>query len=41
LIGRATLNGKFIVDVATGNPLLEEEKLRSEALQRNIQEEQV
>lgn len=41
LIGRSTLRGKFIVDVATGNPLLEEERRRSAELQTNIIEEHV
>lgn len=41
LIGRATLNGKFIVDVSQGSPLLDEEKQRSMQLQANIIEEHV
>ena len=41
LIGRSTLTGKFIVDVAKGNPLTEEEWRRSSELQANITEEHV
>ena len=41
LIGRATLNGKFIVDVQKGSPLREEEARRSEALQSDIKEEHI
>lgn len=39
LIGRSTLNGKFIVDVSLGSPLREEESKRSEALQAAIVED--
>lgn len=39
LIGRATLAGKFIVDVQLGSPLLEAEKERSQKLQTKINEE--
>lgn len=41
LIGRSTLQGKFIVDVATGTPLRDEERRRSAELQTNITEERV
>lgn len=41
LIGRATLNGKFIVDVQKGSPLREEEARRSAKLQSGITEEHV
>lgn len=41
LIGRATLNGKFIVDVQKGSPLRKEEAMRSAALQSEIREEHV
>ena len=41
LIGRATLNGKFIVDVQKGSPLREEEARRSESLQSDIKEEHI
>jgi hypothetical protein len=41
LIGRATLNGKFIVDVSQGSPLLDEEKQRSIQLQDSTTEEHV
>ncbi|NCU30118.1 peptidase [Candidatus Saccharibacteria bacterium] len=41
LIGRATLNGKFIVDVQKGSPLRDEEAKRSEILQSEIREEHV
>ena len=41
LIGRSTLNGKFVVDVSRGSPLLAEEDSRSAELQKNIHEEHV
>jgi len=41
LIGRATLRGKFIVDVEKGTPLIEEERRRSAELQANLIEEHV
>ena len=41
LIGRSTLNGKFVVDVSRGSPLLAEEERRSAELQKNIHEEHV
>lgn len=41
LIGRATLNGKFIVDVQKGSPLREEEAKRSALLQSGIKEEHI
>lgn len=41
LIGRSTLTGKFIVDVAKGTPLKNEEKHRSATLQATIREEHV
>lgn len=41
LIGRRTLTGKFIVDVAEGTPLREAEKRRSQELQTNTIEEHV
>lgn len=41
LMGRSTLNGKFVVDVAKGSPLKEEEERRSAQLQRDIIEEHV
>lgn len=41
LIGRATLNGKFIVDVQRGSPLRDEETRRSEILQSGIREEHI
>ncbi len=37
LIGRNTLQGKFIVDVSRGSPLLAKEKERSQALQQGIE----
>jgi hypothetical protein len=36
LIGRNVLRGKFIVDVSKGNPLYQEERQRSEALQSKL-----
>jgi hypothetical protein len=41
LIGRATLTGKFVVDVASGNPLKELEDQRSAELQKDIIEEHI
>lgn len=41
LIGRSTLLHKFIVDVAKGSPLYQEEEERSKILQRDIREEHV
>lgn len=41
LLGRSTLNKKFIVDVSIGSPLVEEEKAKSEELQSIIKEEHV
>jgi hypothetical protein len=41
LVGRSTLTGKFIVDVAKGAPLRELEDQRSALLQANIEEEKV
>lgn len=41
LIGRSTLMKKFIVDVSLGEPLVEEERRRSEELQENIREEEI
>ena len=36
LIGRNTLQGKFIVDVSRGSPLKDEEQRRSELLQQGV-----
>lgn len=41
LIGRATLNGKFVVDVQKGTPLWAEENQRSTELQKHITEEHI
>jgi hypothetical protein len=41
LIGRATLRGKFIVDVQMGSPLREEEEKRSMELQKGVIEEKI
>jgi len=41
LVGRSTLKGKFIVDVAKGNPLRTEEDRRSQELRKYRVEEQV
>ena len=41
LIGRSTLMKKFIVDVSTGTPLIEQEKRRSDQLQSIIREEEI
>lgn len=41
LMGRSTLNGKFIVDVSRGSPLRAEEERRSAELQKSIREEHV
>lgn len=41
LVGRLTLTGKFIVDVAKGSPLKKEEERRSAELQASIIEEHV
>lgn len=38
LVGRNTLMKKFIVDVAKGTPLIEEERRRSEILQSGLEE---
>lgn len=39
LIGRSTLNKKFLVDVSRGSPLRDEEKRRSDELQEKVTEE--
>ncbi len=41
LIGRNTLQGKFIVDVSKGSPLKEKERERSMVLQQGVKEEHV
>lgn len=41
LIGRSTLNGKFIVDVQKGSPLRSEEARRSQVLQAKIREDHI
>ncbi len=41
LIGRATLNGKFVVDVSRGFPLKDKEEARSTELQSKIKEEKI
>lgn len=41
LIGRATLNGKFVVDVAKGYPLKEQEEARSKVLQSKVKEQKI
>jgi D-alanine-D-alanine ligase-like ATP-grasp enzyme len=36
LLGRSLINGKFIIDVSKGNPLIAEEKARKSALEKEL-----
>ena len=36
LLGRSLINGKFMIDVSKGNPLIAEEKARKSALEREL-----